>query len=216
MRLDIRYEGDTLWMSQAQIGQLFGVDRSVITKHIANVYAEGELDAEATSAKIAQVRQEGSRKVERQIEHYNLDVVISVGYRVSSAQATVFRRWATGVLVQFAKKGFVVDAYRLKQPENVDRVAELREIFAIFDRTRPISTASFAEFAPCVRTTTARRKRRANSIKEHKQSWSTRLHRIRQQRSLSKEQTMTQRLWVYKLGQTTRYANRTSRCPKIT
>jgi hypothetical protein len=92
------------------------------------VYAEGELDAEATSAKIAQVRQEGSRKVERQIEHYNLDAVISVGYRVSSAQATVFRRWATGILVQFAKKGFVVDAPRLKQPENADRVAELREI----------------------------------------------------------------------------------------
>lgn len=127
-RLDIRYEGETLWMTQAQIAQLFGVDRSVITKHIANVFAEGELDVEATSAKIAQVRQEGSRNVERQLEHYNLDVVISVGYRVSSAQATVFRRWATGILVQFAKKGFVVDAPRLKQPENADRVAELREI----------------------------------------------------------------------------------------
>jgi hypothetical protein len=128
LRLDIRYKGETLWMTQAQIAQLFGVDRSVITKHIANVYSEGELHAEATSAKIAHVRQEGSRKVERQIEHYNLDAVISVGYRVSSAQATVFRRWATGILVQFAKKGFVVDALRLKHPENVDRVVELREI----------------------------------------------------------------------------------------
>ncbi len=128
LRLDIRYEGETLWMTQAQIAQLFGVDRSVITKHIANVYAEGELDAEATSAKIAQVRQEGSRRVERQLEHYNLDAVISVGYRVSSAQATVFRRWATGILVQFATKGFVVDSERLKRPENADRVAELREI----------------------------------------------------------------------------------------
>lgn len=128
LRLDIRYEGETLWMTQAQIAQLFGVDRSVVTKHLANVYAEGELDAEATSAKIAQVRQEGSRKVERQLEHYNLDAVISVGYRVSSAQATVFRRWATGILVQFAKKGFIVDAPRLKRPENADRVAELREI----------------------------------------------------------------------------------------
>jgi hypothetical protein len=127
-RLDIRYEGETLWMTQAQIAELFGVERSVVTKHIANVYAEGELEAEATSAKIAQVRQEGSRTVERQLEHYNLDAVISVGYRVSSAQATVFRRWATGVLVQFARKGFVVDAPRLKQPDNADRVAELREI----------------------------------------------------------------------------------------
>jgi hypothetical protein len=128
LRLDIRYEGETLWMTQVQIAQLFGVDRSVITKHISNVYAEGELDAQATSAKIAQVRQEGARRIERQIEHYDLDVVISVGYRVSSAQATLFRRWATGILVQFAKKGFVVDAPRLKQPETADRVAELREI----------------------------------------------------------------------------------------
>ena len=128
LRLDIRYQGETLWMTQAQIAELFGVDRSVVTKHIANVYAEGELDADSTSAKIAHVRQEGARQVERQIDHYNLDVVISVGYRVSSAQATVFRRWATGILVQFARKGFVVDSARLKQPENVDRVVELREI----------------------------------------------------------------------------------------
>ena len=127
-QLDIRYEGEALWMTQAQIAQLFGVDRSVITKHIANIYAEGELEADATCANIAQVRQEGSRTVEGQIEHYTLDVVISVGYRVSSAQATVFRRWATGILVQFAKKGFVVDARRLKLAENTDRVAELREI----------------------------------------------------------------------------------------
>ncbi|MBU4529809.1 MAG: virulence RhuM family protein [Hoeflea sp.] len=128
LRLDIRYEGDTLWMTQAQIGALFGVDRSVITKHIANVYAEGELEPGPTSAKIAQVRQEGSRHVQRQIEHYNLDMVISVGYRVSSTQATLFRRWATGILVQFARKGFVVDSPRLKQPDNADRIAELREI----------------------------------------------------------------------------------------
>lgn len=73
-RLDIRYEGETLWMTQAQIGQLFGVERSVVTKHIANVYADGELESEATSAKIAQVRLEGARRVERTIEHYNLDV----------------------------------------------------------------------------------------------------------------------------------------------
>lgn len=127
-RLDIRFEGETLWMTQAQIARLFGVDRSVVTKHIANVYAEGELDSEATSARIAQVRQEGARTVERQLEHYNLDVVISVGYRASSVQATVFRRWATAVLVRYARSGFVVDAPRLKAPENADRIAELREI----------------------------------------------------------------------------------------
>jgi len=113
LRLDIRYEGETLWMTQAQIAELFGVDRSVITKHIANIYNEGELDREPTSAKIAQVRSEGERRVNRQVEYYNLDM---------------FRRWATGILVQFAAKGFVVDSPRLKQPENFSRIKELREI----------------------------------------------------------------------------------------
>jgi hypothetical protein len=127
-QLDIRFEGETLWMTQAQIAELFGVDRTVISKHIANVYAEGELSTEATSAKIAQVRQEGARRVERHIEHYNLEMVISVGYGVSSARATIFRRWATAVLVQFARQGFVVDSSRLKRPESVDRVAELRDV----------------------------------------------------------------------------------------
>lgn len=128
LRVELRYDGDTLWMTQSQMAELFGVDRSVITKHIANVYADGELDQEATSAKIAQVRQEGAREVARQIEHYNLDAVISVGYRVSSKQATLFRRWATSILVQFATKGFVVDVERLKSRGEHDRVAELREI----------------------------------------------------------------------------------------
>lgn len=121
LRLDIRYEGETLWMTQSQIGQLFGRDVSTVSRHIANVFEEGELD-EATSLQKVQTT------TGRPATLYNLDVVVSVGYRVSSAQATVFRRWATGVLVQFAKKGFVVDALRLKQPENADRVAELREI----------------------------------------------------------------------------------------
>lgn len=121
LRLDIRYEGETLWMTQAQIGQLFGRDVSTVSRHIANVFEEGELD-ESTSLQKVQTTSG------RPATLYSLDMVISVGYRVSSAQATVFRRWATAILVQFAKKGFVVDAPRLKQPANADRVAELREI----------------------------------------------------------------------------------------
>ena len=128
LKIDIRFQGEDLWMTQAQIAELFGVDRSVVTKHVSSVYSDGELDAEGTSAKIAQVRQEGIRTVTRTIEHYNLDVVISVGYRVSSSQATVFRKWSTGILVQYAKRGFVIDAQRLKEPDNIDRVRELREI----------------------------------------------------------------------------------------
>ena len=128
MRLDIRYEGETLWMSQGQMAELFGVTVPSISRHIANILEDGELDAEATVTKVETVRSEGTRRVTRSIDNFNLDMVISVGYRVSSTQATVFRRWATGVLVQFAKKGFVVDTARLKQPENADRIAELREI----------------------------------------------------------------------------------------
>lgn len=121
LRLDIRYAGDTLWMTQSQVGQLFGRDVSTISRHIANVLQEGELD-EATSLQKVQTTNG------RPATLYSLDMVISVGYRVSSAQATVFRRWATSVLVQFARRGFVVDSVRLKQPENTDRIAELREI----------------------------------------------------------------------------------------
>lgn len=122
LRLDIRYEGETLWMTQAQIADLFGRDVSTISRHIANVLQEGELD-ETSSLQKAQTTAGGRPAIS-----YNLDMVISVGYRVLSAQATVFRRWATGILVQFARKGFVVDAPRLKQPDAIDRVAELREI----------------------------------------------------------------------------------------
>lgn len=120
-RLEIRFQGETLWMTQAQIADLFGRDRTVITKHISNILEEAELD-EASSVQKLHTTQGRPAII------YNLDMVISVGYRVSSAQATLFRRWATSVLVQYAKKGFVVDAKRLKSAENTSRIAELREI----------------------------------------------------------------------------------------
>ena len=119
--LDIRYVGESLWMTQAQIAETFGRDVSVISRHISNVLEEGELD-EATSLQKVQT------STGRPATLYSLDMVISVGYRVSSAQATLFRRWATEKLVQFATKGFVIDSNRLKQPESADRLAELREI----------------------------------------------------------------------------------------
>lgn len=108
LRLDIRYEGETLWMTQAQIAELFGRDQSVISRHIQNILEDGELEEESNMQKMHIA---GST---RPVTFHNLDVVISVGYRVSSAQATVFRRWATGVLVQFAKTGFVVDSARCR------------------------------------------------------------------------------------------------------
>jgi hypothetical protein len=126
--VELRYEGDSLWMTQAQMAGLFGVTVASISRHILNIFEEGELATDSTVSKIETVRIEGDRRVVRKLEHYSLDMVISVGYRVSSTQATLFRRWATDKLVQFATKGFVIDSVRLKTPDARDRVAELREI----------------------------------------------------------------------------------------
>lgn len=105
----------TIWASQKTIAKLFGVDKSSVSRHIANIYAEGELSQNSTIAKIATVQNEGTRQVSREIEHYNLDMIISVGYRVNSKKATHFRIWATKVLKEFTLKGFVLDDERLKQ-----------------------------------------------------------------------------------------------------
>lgn len=122
LRIDIRFEGATLWMTQAQIGQLFGRDVSSVSRHIAKILEEGELDESGSLQKVQTTNG-------RPATIYNLDMVISVGYRItSSSQATLFRRWATSILVQYAKKGFVVDALRLKERGNRDRIRELREI----------------------------------------------------------------------------------------
>lgn len=119
--VEVNYEGESLWMTQAQLAELFGRDVSTISRHITSILEEGELE-EATSLQKAQTSHG------RPATLYSLDMVISVGYRVASKQATLFRKWATDKLVQFATKGFVVDAPRLKAPENRDRIAELKEI----------------------------------------------------------------------------------------
>ena len=110
---------ETIWLTQQKIADLFGVDRSVITKHLQNIYTEDELPKEVTSAKFAQGQQEGNRIVNRQIEYYNLDAIISVGYRVNSSQATAFRIWATERLKEYIIKGFTMDDERLKNPQNI-------------------------------------------------------------------------------------------------
>jgi hypothetical protein len=120
-QIEISYEGEQLWMTQTQIAELYGRDVSTVSRHIASILEEGELD-EATSLQKVQ------KSLGRPTTLYSLDMVISVGYRVASKQATLFRRWATDKLVQFATKGFVVDAPRLKDPANRDRIAELKEI----------------------------------------------------------------------------------------
>lgn len=125
-RLELRYDGETMWLSQKQIAELFGVGVPAINKHLTNIYDEGELERDPTVSILEIVAPEGTRTVSRNVEHYNLDVIISVGYRVNSKQGTIFRKWATSALVQLATKGFVVDSDKLKG--NADRLRELRQI----------------------------------------------------------------------------------------
>lgn len=115
VRIEIYLQNETIWLTQQKIADLFGVDRTVVTKHLKNIYTEGELEKIATSAKFAQVQKEGEREVKRNIEFYNLDAIISVGYRVNSTKATQFRIWATKTLKEYIIKGFVLDDERLKQ-----------------------------------------------------------------------------------------------------
>ena len=108
-------KGESLWITQKAMAELFGVQVPDISKHLANIYDEGELDKEATVSKMEIVQKEGDRSVRRKPDFYNLDAIISVGYRVNSRKATQFRIWATKVLKEYMIKGFVLDDDRLKQ-----------------------------------------------------------------------------------------------------
>ena len=112
VKVDVFLQDETVWLTQKSIAQLFGVDRSVITKHLKNIFESGELDENSVCAKIAHTASDGKNY---QTKYYNLDVIISVGYRVNSKQATQFRIWATQTLKEFIIKGFVLDDERLKQ-----------------------------------------------------------------------------------------------------
>jgi hypothetical protein len=114
VRIEVLYESDTFWLNPKKIAERFGVDLRTISYHLGEIYASGELSQEATLQKIRRVQQEGNREVSREIEFYNLDAIISVGYRVNSTQATQFRIWATQTLREFVVKGFVLDDERLK------------------------------------------------------------------------------------------------------
>ena len=114
-KIDVRFEGETVWLTQQQMAELFGSSRTNIVEHIRHIYEEGELDEDSTCRKFRQVRDEGGRQVSREIPHYNLDMIISLGYRVKSRIATHFRRWATERLKEYMLKGFTMDDERLKE-----------------------------------------------------------------------------------------------------
>jgi hypothetical protein len=113
-KIDTRLDGETVWLTLDQIATLFERDKSTVSRHIKNVFDEGELDVSATVANFATVQTEGTRQVERLLDYYNLDVIISVGYRVKSLRGTQFRQWATKRLNEYIRKGFTMDDERLK------------------------------------------------------------------------------------------------------
>lgn len=129
-QVEVRFGQETVWLSQAQMAQLFDTSADNISLHLKNIYAEGELDEQATTEDFSVVRTEGSRKVTRQIKHYNLDAVISTGYRVKSRYATQFRIWATARLKDYLLKGYALNQSRLQQ-----NAAELEQAVALIRKT---------------------------------------------------------------------------------
>ncbi|STP03067.1 RhuM family protein [Haemophilus parainfluenzae] len=114
-QVEVRFENDTVWLSQAQMAMLFGKDIRTINEHITNIFDDEELEKESTIRKFRIVRQEGKRQVNREIEHYDLDMIISVGYRVKSKQGISFRRWATARLKKYLTQGYTINQKRLQQ-----------------------------------------------------------------------------------------------------
>lgn len=129
-QIDVKLDNETVWLTQQQMSVLFDTDRTSILRHIANIYKTSELDETATCAKIAQVRREGRREVRREVAYYNLDLIISVGYRVNSKNATMFRRWATSVL-----KDYLVKGYALNDRMRLERYEELKSVVHLMART---------------------------------------------------------------------------------
>ena len=132
-RINVNMQDETVWLTLDQMAELFQRDKSTVSRHIKNVFEDGELMRESTVAKFATVQNEGNRQVERLIDYYNLDVIISVGYRVKSQRGVQFRIWATNVLKEYMKKGFAMDDERLKGngggnywKELLDRIRDIR------------------------------------------------------------------------------------------
>ena len=129
-QVEVRFENDTVWLSQAQMAMLFGKDIRTINEHITNIFDDEELEKDSTIRKFRIVRQEGKRQVNREIEHYDLDMIISVGYRVKSKQGISFRRWATARLKEYLTQGYTINQKRLQQNAH-----ELEQALALIQKT---------------------------------------------------------------------------------
>jgi hypothetical protein len=133
VQTEVRLEAESLWLTQNQLEELFATDRTSIVKHIKNILETGELEESATCAKFAQVRQEGSRLVRREILYYNLDMILSVGYRVNSKRGTQFRIWANRILKEHLVQGYTINEKRLGQQQ--DQITRLKQSIRLVERS---------------------------------------------------------------------------------
>ena len=163
IKIDVRFRNETVWLSLDQMATLFGRDKSTISRHVKNVFEEGELTPEATVANFATVQAEGNREVTRNIDYYNLDVIISVGYRVKSQQGTQFRIWATQRLKEYIIKGFALNEERFKTgsssynyfKELLDRIREIRLSEKVFYQQIKDIYATSIDYNPSAEMTLA-------------------------------------------------------------
>ena len=166
VRVECRFESDTIWLSQATMAELYDKDVRTINEHLINIFSEGELAQNSTIRKFRIVRQEGKRQVSREIDHYNLEVILAVGYRVRSSRGTQFRQWATQTLQEYLIKGFVMDDERLKNPpvgsstvpdyfdEMLERIRDIRASERrVYLRVREIFALA-ADYQPSLKETT--------------------------------------------------------------
>lgn len=164
VNLKITFVSETLWLSMSQIAELFGRDKSVISKHIKNIFDEGELAKESTVANFAIVQNEGKREVERQVEHFNLDVILSVGYRVNSKQGTKFRIWATNTLKNHLFNGYTLNRQRLLERN----IRESEEIIDLLSRLY-----SNEKFLESIVITDARTESILDIVNKYNKTWRT-------------------------------------------
>lgn len=147
-QVEVKFEGDSVWLNQYQLSELFSTDRTSVLKHLKNIFKTKELDEKITCAKFAQVQKEGNKTVKREILHYNLDAIISVGYRINSKRGTQFRQWATQRLKDHLVKGYTLNEKRLSRL--VQNMQQLKEAVKVFQQVGNTDELSASEAKPCI------------------------------------------------------------------
>jgi hypothetical protein len=195
-RIDVRLEDETVWLSQKLMAELFQKDVRTINEHIKNIYSEGELEPKATIRKFRIVQTEGARQVSRNVDFYNLEVIISIGYRVKSHRGTQFRIWATQRLREYIVKGFTLDDERLKQAgggnyfdELLARIRDIRSSEKVFWRKVIEIYATSIDYDPATDLS-----REFFAVVQNKMHW--RPMGIRQRKLWQTEQTQISRIWA--------------------